>query len=241
VHHNTPPRHFPITLISQIKNNLGRTDLPSLAYRIEDAEIATAEGPAIVGRIEFAGEAARSVQDILGDRGGVEDRSALDEAVEWLRGVLEDRPMLKEDVLKFAKREGITIRTLERASVVLEVVSERHKNVRGRPATWKLPGYPPTITRHEGLASNQNAESSEVATPESRLSRQPVVSANNPAVMPSKGDENRPEDTSDSGVDPDVAQQSASCEREGAVATVTESGTLNLFEQHDGVTPGPHG
>jgi hypothetical protein len=87
---NTPTeRRF---VMSSIKNNLGREDLPSLAYRIVPAKVDTPDGDAWVSRLEFTGEAAgRSVKDIL--RGAGEDaieRAERHEVDAWLRDALID-------------------------------------------------------------------------------------------------------------------------------------------------------
>jgi hypothetical protein len=50
---------------SQIKNNLGRLDLPHISYRIEETVIDTEDGPASVGRWVMVGESAVGVEDVL--------------------------------------------------------------------------------------------------------------------------------------------------------------------------------
>ena len=52
-------------VISQVKNNLGRLDLPNLSYRLDPVAIDTDEGPSEVARFVFTGETARAVRDIL--------------------------------------------------------------------------------------------------------------------------------------------------------------------------------
>ena len=47
-------------VISQVKNNLGRLDLPSLRYRIEEAFVPTETGDAKVGRLVMLGESERA-------------------------------------------------------------------------------------------------------------------------------------------------------------------------------------
>jgi hypothetical protein len=77
-------------VISQVKSNLGRLDLPSLRYRIDETFIHTDEGVTSVGKLIMLGESDRSVHDILRDRGG-DDRSERDEAADWLTRYLIDR------------------------------------------------------------------------------------------------------------------------------------------------------
>jgi hypothetical protein len=169
-------------VISQGKNNLGRLDLPSLAYRIESVDVVAGDGPTEVGELVFAGESSRSVQEILGDGADHEARSALEGASGWLESVLQGAPTRKQEIVKWARGEGIANRTLDRAAEELGVVSERDESERGRPATWRLPDYAPGITRQTALADNQEAKSSEVGAPETTVSRQPPGVAGNPAL-----------------------------------------------------------
>jgi hypothetical protein len=53
---------------SQIKNNLGRLDLPHLAYRIEAVDIDTDDGPTSVGRLVWTGESDTSAEEALSRR-----------------------------------------------------------------------------------------------------------------------------------------------------------------------------
>ncbi len=62
-------------VVSQVKNNLGRTDLPHLAYTIDGVTLETDEGEdAHVGRLRWTGESDRSVEDILSAAASGEDR-----------------------------------------------------------------------------------------------------------------------------------------------------------------------
>lgn len=56
-------------VFSQVKNSLGRDDLPSLRYVIDSAEIQTPTGPASTGRFVFTGHSDMTVADILGGSG----------------------------------------------------------------------------------------------------------------------------------------------------------------------------
>jgi len=171
-------------VISQPKNNLGQHDPPSLAYLIESTDITTDEGLATVGRLVFVGEAPRSVRDVLGDRANPDDRSALEDAKEWLHSVLEAGPMLKAEILAFARKEAISPRTLDRAMSELSIISERDCSLRGRPATWRLPGFMPMVTRQNLLADNVPTQSSEVAHSRNGVSRRPTEQAHNPIQEP---------------------------------------------------------
>jgi len=93
----------------------------------------------------------------------------LDDAKERLHGVLQAGPMNKAEIVTFARREGISDRTLDRAKDELSVVSERDISQRGRPATWRLP-FTPTVICQDSLADNETTDSSEVACSNSGVS-----------------------------------------------------------------------
>lgn len=62
-------------VVSQAKNNLGRKNLPSLAYTIDDVALETEEGvDAHVGRLRWLGESDKSVEDILTSAMNGDDR-----------------------------------------------------------------------------------------------------------------------------------------------------------------------
>jgi hypothetical protein len=54
-------------VISQVKNNLGRMDLPSLRYVVESVTLDTPEGPGQWGRLRITGETDTTVDDLLND------------------------------------------------------------------------------------------------------------------------------------------------------------------------------
>lgn len=141
-------------VISQVKNNLGRLDLPSLRYRVDEATVDTDEGPASVGRLVMCGTSERSVADIL--RGGptADDAQPIDLAVDWLRDVLGDGPVASADVKKWARQAEITDRTLQRAREKLGVSVTRDDSARGRPTVWGLPDYVPPANARTPVAHN---------------------------------------------------------------------------------------
>jgi hypothetical protein len=72
---------------SQIKNNLGRLDLPHISYRIEETVIDTEDGPASVGRWVMAGESDLGVEDVLNrkpERRGRPDSESTRDVVAWV-------------------------------------------------------------------------------------------------------------------------------------------------------------
>jgi hypothetical protein len=66
-----------------------------------------------------------------------ERTSALDEAKEWLQDALADGPLTAEDVSDWAKANGISEKTLQRASKALKV-QKRKLGMQG-PWSWSLP------------------------------------------------------------------------------------------------------
>ncbi len=126
-------------VMTQVKNSLGRDDLPSLAYEIQSVEIPTAKGPAHTGKFVFTGESDRSVHDILASaKADPEERTERTEAADWLRDYLEARGTVPSaDVKRDAKRENIAERTLQRARRSLTVAVATS----GFPprSTWTLP------------------------------------------------------------------------------------------------------
>ena len=85
-----------------------------------------------------------------------EERSELDSAKEWLADVLELGPAAKKDLARWAREEGISERTLKRAGADLDVAIQRDENARGRPSTWALRDYGPSITGQTPLARNHD-------------------------------------------------------------------------------------
>jgi hypothetical protein len=93
-------------LLGQPKNNLGKSDLPTLAFRIVGERVAeTAEGEVWTGRLQWDGESDRSIREAL--QATVEasgDKTAAAEAAEWLEDFLSSHDGAVESAL--AKREG---------------------------------------------------------------------------------------------------------------------------------------
>lgn len=114
-------------VMTQTKNSLGRDDLPSLAYAIEEALISTKEGMTTTGRFVFTGESERSVSDLLRDANGTEDQSERDEAVEWLVDYITTNGGTANagDAIKAAGGVGIAKTTLTRARQRANVRSEK--------------------------------------------------------------------------------------------------------------------
>ena len=113
-------------VITQTKNSLGMSDLPSLAYRITEAVVPTPKGPARVGRFVLDGESERSVRDILTVQAGGAERDAKTRAEEYLRKALAGGPRRTREVEEEAREvHGIPKRTLDRARRELRIPSAK--------------------------------------------------------------------------------------------------------------------
>jgi hypothetical protein len=128
------------TCIMSMPKSTHGANAPSLRYRIDTAEVPTAEGPAPTGRLVFLGETDRSVDDILSAAAQPsEGRAERDEAAAWLTAYLEGQggAAPARDVIKAARADGIAERTLYRARDRAKVTSAAE----GFPArsTWRLP------------------------------------------------------------------------------------------------------
>ncbi|MBS1836222.1 MAG: AAA family ATPase [Actinobacteria bacterium] len=160
------------------KNNLGRTDLPSIVFTVQGAEVDTSEGPTTTGTVALLGESATTVQDAVRRSGeDSEVRTAVGEAVDWLADFLHDvaKPASSKDVKAAAKAAGISEDALKRARRKLGVEVEP----RGFPRVtyWSLSavgaqsgdqswGDHPTALTHPTGQSGQSVQSGGVSRDE---------------------------------------------------------------------------
>lgn len=138
-------------VMTQTKNSLGRSDHPSLAYRIEEATVLTSTGEiAEVGRFVFEGISDRSVEDVLSSsHGDGEEREAKADAKDYLRKALDGRWRRSNDVKEEAREMyGITPRTLERARKEMGIAAKQFPtDPRGKNEWWiTLPEQVGTVT-----------------------------------------------------------------------------------------------
>lgn len=137
----TDPDDETIRMLGQPKNNLGRTDLPTLTFRIDSHHVAdTDEGPVFTGRINWQGETDRSIREILQSTGDApEERNAVKEAAAWLIDYLTgmDGTAPYKLVVEQGRLAGHSVATLKRARATVHVVSEQG----GYPPVghWRLP------------------------------------------------------------------------------------------------------
>ena len=131
-------------LLGQPKNNLGRADLPTLAFRIEGALVATtSEGEVWTVKLEWLGETDRSIREVVEAAAEVVgDRTATAEAADWLQDFLKSRDGVCDSALihQEGRRAGHSKNAINRARQRLHVTSE----ARGFPrkAYWHLSLFP---------------------------------------------------------------------------------------------------
>ncbi|GGR80196.1 hypothetical protein GCM10010169_25460 [Micromonospora fulviviridis] len=128
-----------IRVMTQTKNSLGKLDLPSLLYDIEDTAVPTRRGPAHVGRLVWLGESDRSVGDVLSDTGDTEDKAERDEAADWLRGyvISQGGEAARADIMKAAKADGFSESTVKRARKRAGVVPSPRQGF-GGGTLWRI-------------------------------------------------------------------------------------------------------
>jgi hypothetical protein len=130
-----------VYLLGQPKNNLGRSDLPTLTYRIEGAHVAdTDEGAIWTSRLDWIGESELSIREALVAAGESSDaRTATTDAAAWLKDYLTEVGGSAESaaVKKRGIEAGHADRTLKRAAQQLHLVMFRT----GFPSAsyWRLP------------------------------------------------------------------------------------------------------
>jgi hypothetical protein len=135
-------------VITQTKNSLGMSGLPSLDYRIIEAVVPTPKGEARVGRFVPGGVSERSVHDILAAQAHGGDRDAKTTAEDFLHGALKNGPRMTRDVLEEAREvHGIAKRTFDRAREALNIKALK------RSDGWWI-----ALPEHEGDLADLPAE-----------------------------------------------------------------------------------
>jgi len=109
------------------KNNLGRSDLPTLAFTIGGYPVATEDGTAWTGRLEWGAEVTETIGETMRRAATSDDeRSAVSEAAEWLADYLElnGGKVASADVKKDAARVGHSYDAAKRARRKLRLTVE---------------------------------------------------------------------------------------------------------------------
>ena len=107
-----------------VKSNLAAVP-PAVGFTLKD------------GAFEWTGTPDVYASDLLRQDAGSDERSAKDEAADWLRAVLRAGPLAAEQVKAKAEKElNISPSTLGRAKKLAGVVSESARDERGRHEAW---------------------------------------------------------------------------------------------------------
>lgn len=144
-------------VISQVKSNLGRLDLPSLRYRVEAVQLDTADGPGQWGRLVMLGETDAHVEAILNDADKdtrADDRNEIDT---WLTGFLTEHGGAAGSKTVFEHGRNVggwSSDQLHRAKRRLKIKATK-AGERDGGWTWQLPGGP---TRPPGEGGTEDGE-----------------------------------------------------------------------------------
>ncbi len=110
------------------KNNLGRSDLPTMSFAIEGWDYDTDDGPGTTGKLVWGAEFKDTIADILlRSARDPEEKGRLQEAVLWLEDYLNDRQMPPRagDAIAAGKAAGHSEKTIERARKKLGVETSK--------------------------------------------------------------------------------------------------------------------
>ena len=128
-------------VLAHFKCNVG-SESPSLLYALEPTLLPASDGLPSVETVRLVelGESELGHSDLLAPTADEEERSALDEATEFLRAELAAGPRPAKAMKREAKDAGIKTETLKRAKKRLGVKSEREGGVAAQGAwVWRLP------------------------------------------------------------------------------------------------------
>ena len=115
-------------VLARVKNNLAEP-VPSLAFEL----VGTGDGSV---RVEWKGETHHAADALLAAPADPEERSALDEATDFLRDALAGGPIWSVKVKKDARKAEVAEATLRRAKTALGVRSSKEAD---GSWSWSLP------------------------------------------------------------------------------------------------------
>lgn len=122
------PEDEDLRVLASLKSNLAEP-APSLTFALVESDNGSP-------RVDWKGETTLSAAALLAAPADPEERSALEEAMEFLRDEIKDGPVGSTQVSKDARAAGITDITLKRAKSALGVRSRKQGD---GPWTWALP------------------------------------------------------------------------------------------------------
>jgi hypothetical protein len=118
-------------VMTQVKNSLGRDDdLPSLTYEIRSTQVSIEGRWGEVGKFAWTGISAKSVLELLQEKGkppkAPEDHTEHEEAEAWLEAYMEGKEFVPaKEGLKASREAGISKSTLARARAKLGIQSHQ--------------------------------------------------------------------------------------------------------------------
>lgn len=122
------------------KNNLGTTNLSTLAFTIGSHQVDTEDGPTWTGAIEWGEEISDSIAETMRKAAeGDEDRSAAGEAADWLEDWLTDQggTAASAEIKAAGKKADHSLSALQRARKKLRIITETSGFP--RQSFWSLP------------------------------------------------------------------------------------------------------
>jgi hypothetical protein len=189
-----------LILLGQPKNNLGRSDLPSIKMRIEVVRVAdTEEGEVHAPRVVIVGEDARSIREVIeetDDSVGMVSLTSTADAAGWLSDYLSVGPADKQKVIAEGRKAGHPERTIERAARKIKV----HSSSAGFPrhAVWSRPS---AATSGESGGTDGNGGTGGTGTAVPPLAPVPPVVPIPPEAGGTRDRQPLPDESSDSWFD----------------------------------------
>ncbi|MGE0042405.1 MAG: DnaB-like helicase N-terminal domain-containing protein [Vicinamibacterales bacterium] len=113
-------------LLGLAKNNLGRSDVPTLSYRIVGHLVGHSEtGDVWTGKLEWLGESDQSIRDAVSSATDTGDRTATAEAADWLVDFLGDNGGAADsaEVKRAGAKAGHSADALKRARQRLRITA----------------------------------------------------------------------------------------------------------------------
>ena len=181
-------------MLGQPKNNLGRSDLPTLSFTIDGVKVAdTTEGPIWTGKLTWTGEADRSVREALqqfAETGGG-NRTAVQDAADWLQDYLTGKGGSADsaDVKRDGGKAGHSHDSLKRARHKLKITSVSvgfPRRTQWVQSVSARPGETP-LTTHTALTTANRGVLDQVAPTQSEQSEQLEQSAQTPRANDTTG------------------------------------------------------
>jgi hypothetical protein len=133
-------------LFLPLKNNIGN-DQTGLAFKIETASVKSPAGMIETSRIAWEPDAVMVTADeAMTPQGDPEERSALEDAKDFLRGLLADGPVRAKIVKEDAAGAGHSVAAIRRAQKVLDIEARKEGGNFGggrQQWIWALPPVEP--------------------------------------------------------------------------------------------------